>query len=151
MTPGEPEKTSGEGDGPYLTPVQQNKIVSMMLNPRRRWRVSKAAKAEALDATISNMGDEDGRVRNAAVANLIRMEAQNLQDQHKMLDKLTPETGDLNQVAKELNNALTAAREDVEYARLRRAAAVRHSGKSGANGTNGKSGPLANGSSPFTG
>lgn len=151
MNPSEPEDTSGVGDGPHLSPVQHNKIVAMMLNPRRRWKLTKTAKSEAIAVTLNNMSDADGRVRNAAVANMIRMEGQNLNDQHKMLDKLVPDQGDIADAAKELTAALQAAREDEAYARLRRAAALRHSGESGVNGSNGKSGPLANGSSPCLG
>lgn len=84
------KEPGGRGESTHLSPIQENKIVAMMLNPRRRWKITKAAKNEALETTLKNMGDEDGRVRNAAVANLVRMEGQNLQDAHKLLDKQTP-------------------------------------------------------------
>jgi hypothetical protein len=96
---------SGVGDGPYLRPTQHNKIVGMMLNPRRRWRLSKEAKQAAMMATLTNLDDEDGRVRNAAVANLIRMEGQNQADQHKAIDKRTP---DLHAVAGTIDHRITA-------------------------------------------
>jgi hypothetical protein len=87
----EGDESSGAGEGPHLTPTQQNKIVGMMLNPKRRWKLTKAAKSEAIATTLNNMGDDDGRVRNAAVANLVRMEAQNMADQHKAIDKRIPD------------------------------------------------------------
>jgi hypothetical protein len=86
----EPENDGGRGEGPFLTPVQQNKIVGMMTAKHRRWKLTKAAKMEAIATTLNNMADEDGRVRNAAVANLVRMEAQNMADQHKLIEKQSP-------------------------------------------------------------
>lgn len=101
----EPEKDGGRGEGPYLTPVQQNKIVGMMVAKHRRWKLTKAAKNEAIATTLNNMGDEDGRVRNAAVANLVRMEAQNMADQHKAIDKRVP---DLHEHGGVIEHRLTA-------------------------------------------
>ncbi len=79
------EEPGGKGDGSYISPVQANKLVGMMLNPRRRWKITKEAKQHAMSATIRNLDDEDGRVVNGAVANLIRMEGQNQTDAN--LDK----------------------------------------------------------------
>ena len=67
----------------YLTPVQENKIVTSMANKRNRWKLEEKHKDEAVGITVRNMANEDGRVSNAAVANLIRMEAQNQADEHK--------------------------------------------------------------------
>ena len=67
----------------YLTPVQENKIVASMANKRNRWKLEEKHKDEAVGITVRNMANEDGRVSNAAVANLIRMEAQNQVDEHK--------------------------------------------------------------------
>lgn len=99
MTPSEPDDASGAGADAYLTPVQRNKIVSMMLNPRRRWKLTKEAKNAAMSATLDNLTDDDARVRNGAVSNMIRMEGQNMADQHKALDKHSPDldTGVRNQ------------------------------------------------------
>jgi hypothetical protein len=105
INPSEPEPTSGVGEGPYLSPVQQNKIVAMMLNPRRRWKLTRSAKNEAVAVTLNNMSDDDGRVRNAAVANMIRMEAQNMADQHKTVDKRLP---DLHAVGGVVEHRVTA-------------------------------------------
>jgi hypothetical protein len=103
--PNEPDRTSGAGAGPHLTPVQQNKIVGMMLNKRRRWKLTKAAKNEAIAVTLNNMSDEDGRVRNAAVANMVRMEAQNQADHFKAVDKRVP---DLHAVGGVVEHRITA-------------------------------------------
>lgn len=88
------------------TKTQDNKLVAMMLNPRRRWKLSKEAKAAAISATLDNLADEDARVRNGAVANLLRMEAQNQSDQHKAIDKKVP---DLQAVAGVVEHRLTVA------------------------------------------
>lgn len=101
-----PEQPGGRGEGTPLSPVQENKIVRMMLNPRRRWRITKEAKQAAMMATLNNLDDEDGRVRNAAVANLIRMEAQNQNDQHKAIDKRVP---DLHEVGGQIQHRVSVA------------------------------------------
>ena len=100
----DPSDAPGAGEGPHLTPVQKNKLVAMMLNPRRRWRLSKAAKHEAIAVTLNNFSDEDARVRNQAVANLLKMEAQNQIDQHKAIDKRMP---DLHKVGGVVEHRLT--------------------------------------------
>lgn len=87
---GKPE-SKGEGGEPYLTKTQQNNIVKSMLSPRRRWKLTKEAKQEAIAVTIANMSDEDGRVRNTAVSNLIKMESQNQTDELKAIDKKLPD------------------------------------------------------------
>jgi hypothetical protein len=89
--PDEPEKPGGRGDGPYLWPAEHNRIIRMMLNPRRRWKLTKAAKADAMATTMNNLADDDGRVRNSAVANLLKMERQNQADDHKLIDKIQPD------------------------------------------------------------
>jgi hypothetical protein len=60
----------------------------MLLNPRRRWKVTDAVKKQALEITAGNLNDQDGRVQNGAVANLLRMEAQNQADQLAVLPHL---------------------------------------------------------------
>lgn len=70
----------GEGDEPYLTPVQANKIVSSLLNPRRRFPFDVKVAQFAIRQTIRNMKHSDARVRNVAVANLIKMEKINQND-----------------------------------------------------------------------
>lgn len=85
---GEP---GGRGEEPYLWPAEQNKLVRMMLNPRRRWKLTKQAKEAAMMAMLNNLSDDDARVRNGAVANLIRMEGQNQKDHHKAIDKKLPD------------------------------------------------------------
>lgn len=87
---GKPEST-GEGGESYLTKTQQNNIVKSMLSPRRRWKLTKQAKQEAISVTLSNLHDDDGRVRNTAVANLLKMEGQNQADEHKVIDKKLPD------------------------------------------------------------
>lgn len=86
-----PDSARGKGGDSYLKPAQQNILVGMMFNPRRRWRLNKAAKRQAIAITLANLDDEDGRVRNSAVANLLKMEAQNQGDQHKSMDKNMPD------------------------------------------------------------
>lgn len=87
----EPERPGGKGDFAHLNPTQQNKLIAMMLNPRRRWKLTKAAKNEAIAVTLRNLDNPDARVRNQAVANMLRMEAQNQTDQHKAVDKHLPD------------------------------------------------------------
>ena len=82
---------SGEGGDAHLTPSQHNKLVGTMLNPQKRWRLNAKAKRAAIIATLTNLSDEDPRVVNGAVANLIKMEAQNQSDQHKVTDKSVPD------------------------------------------------------------
>lgn len=141
------EEPRGRGQVAPLSSVQENKIVAMMLNPRRRWRLSKAAKSEAVAVTLNNMADEDGRVRNQAVANLIRMEAQNLADQHKFIDKHTP---DLHQTIGSIEHRITVAEllespDYVEWCRERERDS--QPGSICPNGHQGDGGPLANGES----
>lgn len=78
----EPINTGGEGGDTYLTPTQENKILATALNPRNRFRLKRRQIQEAIDATVRNMKDEDGRVSNGAVANLIKMVAINQKDEH---------------------------------------------------------------------
>jgi hypothetical protein len=96
----------GEGDSTHLTPTQENHIVAGMLGKhRRRWKLTPKVKAFAIRATLTNLEDEDPRVRNGAVANLIRMEGQNIIDEHKSLDKRVP---DLHAVACAIDHRITA-------------------------------------------
>lgn len=48
---------------------------------RRRWSLGPAAKRKAIEATISNLKDGDGRVINGAVRNLLLMESQNMEQE----------------------------------------------------------------------
>lgn len=90
----DPQQPGGKGSS-YLSPTQENKLLAKVLNPRnhprRRFKLDKEAKQIAIDATIRNMQSENGRVSNGAVANLIKMEAQNQADQHKAVDKKLPD------------------------------------------------------------
>jgi hypothetical protein len=81
-TPNGDESPGGRGEGVYLTPVQENKIVRMVLNRKRRFKVTPAIKREMLETSRRNMQDEDGRVSNSAVSNLIKMESLNQADEH---------------------------------------------------------------------
>ena len=96
---------TGEGGGPYLTKTQQNNIVKSILSRRRRWKLTPEAKRHAIAVTMANLEDEDGRVRNTAVANLLKMEGQNQLDQHKAVDKRLP---DLLAVGGTVEHRLTA-------------------------------------------
>lgn len=87
---GKPESPGGKGPS-YLSPTQENKIAATLLNPRRRWKITKSAKQAVMQAMLDNLTDDDPRVVNGAAANLIRMEAQNQADQHKMVDKKLPD------------------------------------------------------------
>lgn len=144
---GAPEKPGGRGEGTHLSPVQENKIVGMMLNPRRRWKLGKEAKRAAVAATLDNLADKDGRVRNAAVANLIRMEGQNQSDQHKSVDKHLPDLQAVSGVVEHRVSVpeLLANPEYVEWLRERE----RHSipGPVCPNGHEGNGHALANGES----
>jgi hypothetical protein len=81
-------KGSPRGQG-GLTPSEENRLVRMMMNPRRRWKVTAKAKEKALKITEANLSSQDERVSNGAVANLLKMEAQNQSDQHIVLPKLS--------------------------------------------------------------
>ena len=52
----------------------------MMMNPYRRWNVEPEQKQKAIDMTVSNLSNDDGRVSCHAVANLLKMESQNQAD-----------------------------------------------------------------------
>jgi hypothetical protein len=67
----------GRGDSVPLSPVQQNKIVSLMIH-EPRWQLTAESKGEAVSYTRRNMASDDGRVSNGAVRNLIAMESQNI-------------------------------------------------------------------------
>lgn len=85
MPPESEALQGGRGDGPYLTPVQQNHIFRMVLSKRRRFKITKAIREEMIEASRKNMKNQNGRVSNGAVANLIKMEAMNQRDEHVML------------------------------------------------------------------
>lgn len=77
-----PAENGGRGEEPYLTPVQANKIASLMIHRHRRakgWKHTKANMQFALEVTEQNMANDDGRISNGAVRNLLAMNAQNLQ------------------------------------------------------------------------
>lgn len=118
---GKPPESTGEGGGTYLTKSQENNIVKSMLSPRRRWKLTPKAKREAIAVTMANMQDHDGRVRNTAVANLLKMEGQNQADELKAIDKNVP---DLHAIGGAVEHRHTAAEllsqsEYVEWLRQR--------------------------------
>lgn len=83
--PEEPEQTPdavGSGGLVHLSPTQDNIVIRMALNPRNRWELSEDDRKAAIRTTRRNMKNKDGRVRNQAVANMIRMEGQNQSDEH---------------------------------------------------------------------
>ncbi len=142
----------GKGDSAGgLNPTQHNKIVATMLNPRRRWRLTRAAKQAAMAATLGNLEDEDGRVVNGAVANLLRMESQNQSDQHKLIDKLVADKHEVRVREERLEAALAEVRSDETYGELQRQRLLGNSDKSGAHGGNGHAGQMGNGSAPRNG
>jgi hypothetical protein len=63
-----------------MTPVQANKIVASLLNPKRRFPFDTKVVKFAIKQTIRNMQNPDGRISNAAVANLVKMEKLNQND-----------------------------------------------------------------------
>lgn len=65
----------GRGEGVYLTPKMQNKLIRMAV--RNRWKISKKDQQKAIEVTAANIACEDGRVSNGAVKNMIAMLAQN--------------------------------------------------------------------------
>lgn len=65
----------GRGEGVYLTPKMQNKLIRMAV--RNRWKISKKDQQKAIEVTAANMLAEDGRVSNGAVKNMLAMLAQN--------------------------------------------------------------------------
>ena len=72
----------GRGEDVYLTPVQANKIASLLIHRHKKakgWKHTKETMKFALEVTEKNMADADGRVSNAAVRNLLAMNNQNLQ------------------------------------------------------------------------
>lgn len=76
-----PEHRRGEGDY-YLTPGEENRIIAKLL-ACKRWKATDQHKEAALGVTVRNMANDDGRVSNAAVSNLIKMESQNQADDHR--------------------------------------------------------------------
>lgn len=147
----EPDAAGGRGDAPreepYLSPVQENKIVASMLNksPKkgRRWSLEERHKATAIRVTMANMLDEDGRVSNAAVANMIRMESQNQADEHHAEGETVTHnhTGTI-----ELSAVRQEMLKDANYIDYCRTHQI--NGDSGTVRSNGESGPLENGAAP---
>lgn len=84
--PAEMTDISGAGDEPYLTPVQGNKMVATILNQQKRFPYGTDVAKFAIRTTIRNMKDDDARVRNGAVRNLMAMARINQIDEHKMLE-----------------------------------------------------------------
>jgi hypothetical protein len=78
-----PDSPGGRGEPaveqPFLSAVQENKIIASML--AGDWPSGAEEKATAVDTTKRNMASEDGRVSNGAVSNLIKMEAQKMKHQ----------------------------------------------------------------------
>lgn len=74
----QPEINGGRGDeAPALTPVAENKIASLMLHANREvWPITEKHEQLAVGVTARNMGNQDGRVSNGAVRNLIAMKGQ---------------------------------------------------------------------------
>jgi hypothetical protein len=75
------EGDGGRGEEPYLTPVQQNKIYGMMI--RQQWPITQTDKIQAVEVTVKNMDDENKRVVNQAVRNLVAMNAQNMEQEQR--------------------------------------------------------------------
>lgn len=144
MSDGNARNSSG------LTPREENRLVAMMLNPRRRWKVTKSAKTLAMDTIIKNLQSDDGRVSNGAVLNLLRMERQNQQDEHKLIDKAIPDMHGGERAAA-LAAALEQARNDETYGHVRRTAMLGHRSQSGADGDGRESRTMAHGEAPRAG
>lgn len=75
-----------------LTTMQEQRLIGRMIR-HRRWKVTKAAKELAMTATLCGMDDDSPSVRNVAVGNLIRMEAQNQDDEHAVFAAAKPTLG----------------------------------------------------------
>ena len=129
-----------------------NKLVGSMLNPRSRWKISDPNKEFAVGVTVRNMGNEDGRVSNGAVANLIKMEAQNQAEDLKSVPDLH-----LHAYA-DVEEQRTEARSIVAASRARRLSASQSSdraadaggGHAGGLGGNGQPGDVAPSPPPGT-
>ncbi len=87
-----PESPGGRGEDSHLSPVQENKIVAMMLNKRNKFPVKSKHKRYAVETTERNMKDENGRVSNGAVANLIRMVKINQDEDKRLMPQTTGDT-----------------------------------------------------------
>lgn len=66
----------GEGG---LSTVADQRLLGRAI--RRRWGLGPAEKRKAIKATISNLANDDGRVINGAVRNLLLMESQNMEQE----------------------------------------------------------------------
>lgn len=147
------EPAGGKGgpsprDESGLRPAEQNKLIRMALNDKpktvsRRFELTEFSKRLAIETTERNMLDEDGRVSNGAVANLIKMEALNQKESHHADGDLVTHnhTGTIE---------LAAVRQEL----LKNANVIEHCRHDSQNGNpgpvcpNGESRPLANGSAP---
>lgn len=83
--------TSERDDESGLRQAELNKMIRKLLHDKR-WQVSDEVKRKAIAVTERNIDSEDERVSNGAVQNLLKMEAQNQADVHKIIPSKTDVT-----------------------------------------------------------
>ena len=151
----QPDDSGGRGDIPPedeypIAGAAYNKLVGSMLNPQSRWHITPRHKEVAIGITVRNMANENGRVSNGAVSNLIKMEAQNQAEDLKSVPDLH-----LHAYA-DVEEQRAAARSIVAASRARRLSASQScdrtsdggNGHAGGLGSNGQPGDVASGTTP---
>lgn len=133
----------GRGESTYLTPVQENKLISMAIH--REWDIEARDKRWALRTTRRNMKQENGRISNQAVRNLLAMNKQNM-------DRDNPSPPATATVQVNVGVQVAGVLQDPEYLEWRRAKELEdgHSVDSdpGPVCQDHIGGPLANGKAP---
>jgi hypothetical protein len=124
------DSPGGQGEVSGLTPSEENVMVRMMFNPKRRWNVTRQAKRAAMAAMLANLGSPDPRVVNGAVANILKMEAQNQGDQFKAIDKMLPDKNELKVTQTDARQGVLSDPDYLAYREKQRLGVV-------LNGTNG--------------
>lgn len=132
----------GRGESTFLTPVQENKIISLMLHDGKRWGIDITGKVWAIKTTLRNMQVEDGRVSNGAVANYIKMEAMNQKDEETAKGVTPGATYIQNNTT---INTLSVALAEPEYLDFLRSRALEADSKPSPVCENGERGPMENG------
>ncbi len=96
---GNGKKPGGQGESPRgesgLTPSEEAALIATALNPRKRFRLSRELKREMVETSRQHMLDADSRVGVRGVANLLTMERLNQADDHKAIDKASPNEGNV--------------------------------------------------------
>ena len=120
---------------------------------REQWPIPDEFREPVVKRQVRIAIDPESSPREATSAArcLVSMQQQNQEAILKAIDKLVPDQHEVTHRADELQDALDKVRQDADYGRLRRAAAVGHHTQPRLNGANGKHGPMADGQAPRDG